>query len=319
MKGNDALDELLVSNIDALNSEDVSDKTFSEYLGNGRPLKIKNEAVNWNAVDKWTPEWFADNYSDYVVPIANGSRRNMEYSSITISNFVAQMKNDQKQMYLRQYDIFTRIPELLNDIIIPRFCPNDRLVVPFFWMGCNTIQPLHQDHHSDWDGVANLFTQVFGRKIVVLADNTQTKYLYKRSNAKTDYHLSEVDIDNPNFENYPLLKYARFLITEVEAGDTLLIPSRYWHFVKSIGSSISVSCWWRPNKIADLIVRIGLLKGNKEKVIKFVNENRGRINLGDAQELGIKNLVSMLKSMDASKKLIFLKLFDENSKRILGE
>ena len=41
-----------------------------------------------------------------------------------------------------------------------------------------------------------------------------------------------VDIDKPDFETYPALQYAKGCSTILEHGDTLFMPSGYWHHIE---------------------------------------------------------------------------------------
>jgi hypothetical protein len=45
--------------------------------------------------------------------------------------------------------------------------------------------------------------------------------------------------DNPDYEKYPLFKHAKGLVCEVNAGELLYVPSKWWHQVCEI-----VSCFF---------------------------------------------------------------------------
>jgi lysine-specific demethylase 8 len=43
---------------------------------------------------------------------------------------------------------------------------------------------------------------------------------------------------------FPRLYRRPFYDVQLDAGDALFIPKGWWHFVKSVSNSISVSYWW---------------------------------------------------------------------------
>jgi ribosomal protein L16 Arg81 hydroxylase len=78
--------------------------------------------------------------------------------------------------------------------------------------------------------------QVYGRKKVTFVPSSQLQYVYN----ETSYY-SEVDVENPNYERFPLFKKARRLEATVGPGDMLLVPVGWWHHMRALDISISVS------------------------------------------------------------------------------
>lgn len=54
----------------------------------------------------------------------------------------------------------------------------------------------------------------------------------------------QVDVENPDLEKFPKFTEAPFLSCILSPGDTLFIPAKYWHYVRSLDLSFSVSFWW---------------------------------------------------------------------------
>ena len=54
----------------------------------------------------------------------------------------------------------------------------------------------------------------------------------------------KVDIEDPDYEKYPLFETAIYKECILKAGEMLYIPKKHWHFVKSLSVSFSVSFWW---------------------------------------------------------------------------
>jgi ribosomal protein L16 Arg81 hydroxylase len=107
------------------------------------------------------------------------------------------------------------------------------------WFGPKgTISPLHQDAKH------NLLAQVVGTKYLRLFHTSLTDRLYPHSS-----HLlsttSRVDVDNPDLEQFPLFEGLEFSDCVLQEGDLLYLPPMYWHYVRSLSVSFSVSFWWQ--------------------------------------------------------------------------
>ncbi|KAF4126874.1 lysine-specific demethylase 8 [Geosmithia morbida] len=174
--------------------------------------------------------------------------------------------------YLAQHNLFRQIPRLRNDILIPDLCWAD---VPRHpggpardqppvgsprlnaWFGpARTITPLHTD------GYHNLLCQVVGTKYVRLYPPEATPTMRPRPTEQgVDMsNTSAVDLgivegwDEPgddDGDDDDALESMRSELRGVEyrecilgPGDTLLIPMGWWHYVRSLSVSFSVSFWW---------------------------------------------------------------------------
>jgi hypothetical protein len=175
-----------------------------------------------------------------------------------------------KTGYLAQHNLFQQIPTLRNDICIPDFCwvdvpphpttpsLNQPLVdVPQLnaWFGpARTITPLHTD------GYHNLLCQVVGTKYIRLYPPRATPAMRPRApeHGVDMSNTSELDVgvlegwdEKPEDINEEDLESMRRELrgTEyweciLEPGDTLVIPIGWWHYVRSLSVSFSVSFWW---------------------------------------------------------------------------
>jgi len=91
--------------------------------------------------------------------------------------------------------------------------------------------------HQDID-MSNVFlTQFSGRKRVLLFAPDQSTLLYR---LPFNVH-STVDVDNPDYETYPGLNYVRGLSTTLVHGDTLFMPSGYWHHIEYLDGGFALS------------------------------------------------------------------------------
>jgi hypothetical protein len=176
--------------------------------------------------------------------------------------------------YLAQHNLFAQIPSLRNDIAIPDYCytvpppPHHssplagthsampELDEPLLntWFGpVGTISPLHTDPYH------NILAQVVGRKYVRLYAPCESEKLYARGveDGGVDMgNTSALDIGvlagwdgtaeerQEAQERFPLFKDAEFVDCILEEGECLYIPVGWWHYVRSLSVSFSVSFWW---------------------------------------------------------------------------
>ncbi|KAI9254343.1 hypothetical protein EDC94DRAFT_618542 [Helicostylum pulchrum] len=190
---------------------------------------------------------------DRVVPVEIGSKytdSNWGQKMMRFSDFIRDhIENKEgKPAYLAQHDIFYQIPRLEKDVIVPDYCyikPNLTKLYPCgtedviknAWFGPKgTISPLHQDPYH------NLLVQVVGSKYLRLISPQQSESVYPRTGLMTN--TSEVDIDNTDHEKYPRFKQVDYIECILEQGEILYIPPKWWHYVKSLETSFSVSLWF---------------------------------------------------------------------------
>jgi [protein]-arginine 3-hydroxylase / protease len=152
-------------------------------------------------------------------------------------------------LYLAQHQLFEQIPALRKDIVIPDYCSlgwsetaesnlsaHDPTVNA--WFGPRgTVSPLHFDANH------NLLCQVVGKKYIRLYAPSTTPLLYANPESSLA-NTSMVDVENPDARQFPAFLQAPYVETILDEGQTLYIPPRWWHFVKSLSTSWSVSFWW---------------------------------------------------------------------------
>lgn len=84
-----------------------------------------------------------------------------------------------------------------------------------------------------------------GEKLIILASPNETKNLYPYDELLNN--TSQVDAENLNFEKFPLSKNVKFYQLVLKAGEMLYIPRLWWHYVRSLTPSISISFWFNAN------------------------------------------------------------------------
>ncbi|XP_077986161.1 bifunctional peptidase and arginyl-hydroxylase JMJD5-like [Glandiceps talaboti] len=223
----------------------------SAYMNTKTPVVLQGAMQHWPAMAtrRWSLDYLHQIAGWRTVPIELGARYTDEGWSqtlMTVSEFIdkyiqnAGSKNSDIG-YLAQHQLFDQIPELKKDICIPDYCclgnEDDDVDINAWFGPRGTVSPLHHDPKY------NCLAQVVGRKYVRLYSEDVSESVYPH-----DGHLlnntSQVDVENPNLEKFPLFTSATYQECILQPGDILYIPPKCWHYIRSLDVSFSVSFWW---------------------------------------------------------------------------
>jgi hypothetical protein len=189
---------------------------------------IKDLASLWPALKKWTPEYFAREYGSLQVKVYDSSfgRAGTSYMSslrkIPFREYLDLMLTSSTDLRLFAFNIFWQAPELKRDMLWPDITKGFSKKFIFMFFGCKgSVTQLHYDP----DLPHLLHTVLYGKKRVVLFPHEESKNLYKHPFNTRSY----VDVDNPDLGKFPRLKYATGYQATLQPGETLFIPSGYWH------------------------------------------------------------------------------------------
>ena len=204
------------------------------------PLLITGMAAEWPALQNWTPEYLSTRFGERSVRVYNASfgepgKNYMDsIDKMPFADFLRETLGEGKDLRMFLYNIGRQIPELLEDVRIPDLgIPLSRHFVYSFF-GCRgSVTPLHYD--IDMSHV--LYTAIRGRRRIRLFAPDQSTALHKHPFTVRSY----VDLDAPDYNAYPGLMKAEGYEVIVEAGQSLFIPSGYWHEVNYLDAGIGVS------------------------------------------------------------------------------
>ncbi|HEY7560218.1 MAG TPA: cupin-like domain-containing protein [Candidatus Binatia bacterium] len=224
--------------------ENITAAEFQKaYMAPNRPVVINDMASSWPALKKWTPEYFAREYGFLQVKIYNSSftRAGTSYMSslrkIPFREYLDVMLTSSMDLRLFAFNIFWQAPELRKDILWPDITKGFSKQFIFTFFGCKgSITPLHYDP----DLPHLLHTVLHGKKRVVLFPNEESKNLYKHPFNTRSY----VDVENPDFDNFPRLKNVTGYQAILHPGETLFMPSGYWHHMvyEQAGYAVCMRC-----------------------------------------------------------------------------
>lgn len=251
---------------------------FEKHLETTRPIVLTGELSVWPAFEhqKWNrPSYLLSKTfgGRRLVPVELGRSYTDDGFGQAIMPFGDFMRNHlmttsgEEIGYLAQHDLFSQVPDLRKDIRMPIFCftnpppptpgtplANARIIhlktpLAKIWLGpSGTISSLHTDPYH------NILCQVVGKKYVRLYSPHENSKLYPRGTTQDGIDMSntsrveaeqvEMSLEEDSEGEFPMFAEAKYVETILNEGDCLYIPVGWWHYVRSLTVSISVSFWW---------------------------------------------------------------------------
>jgi hypothetical protein len=263
--------------IDTVDTIDAVDFK-NNYLDKRRPLVIKGLTKDWAARDKWTPEYLKQVVGNKVVPLYDNSKAdpskpiNSAASQMPFDEYIDLIKSQPTELRIFFFNIFKQAPQLLDDIVLPKDLMGGFLesMPAMFFGGSNSVTFLHYDID-----LPHIFhTHFSGRKHIILFENKWKRRLYCIPNAT--YALEDYDVANPDISKFPALDGVQGIEVFLEHGDTLFMPTGYWHWMKYVdgGYSLSLRAWdASPVRKAASIYNLAV-KGGVDSMLKMAFKGR---------------------------------------------
>lgn len=256
--------------VDAISPVDFK----KQYLDPRKPVVIKNLTKDWPAREKWTTDYFKTLAGDIEVPLYDNSKAdpskpiNAATAKMKLRDYLDLIKREPTELRIFLFNFFKHVPSLKDDVIIPKDLMGGFIesMPAMFFGGSNSVTFLHYDID-----LPHIFhTHFGGRKHVILFENKWKRRLYCIPNAT--YALEDYDILNPDYEKFPALQGVQGEEVFLEHGDTLFMPTGYWHWMKYIDGSFSLSlrAWDASiSRKAQSVYNLAV-KGGVDSIIKMI-------------------------------------------------
>lgn len=218
---------------------------LNDYYSANRPVIITGMMDDWAALG-WTPDHLARAFSGRMVEVQVDRNANPQYemqadnhgTTMTFDAFIARIMKtgDSNDIYMTAKNggaNATNLRELWNGIAqIPEYLDSSNPANRgFFWIGPGgTITPTHHDLTN------NFMAQITGRKRVHLVDGLQVANLYNHIHV-----YSEVDLENVDYDRFPLMRNVEILCHDLMPGELLFLPVGWWHHVRALDFSMTVT------------------------------------------------------------------------------
>lgn len=205
------------------------DEFKEEFQRKNKPCVFTDFTKNWEALEKWNYQFFYDKYGHIEVPVfsSNYSKPGKSYMTndtvMPFAEFLEKIKSGPTDYRLFLFDLFEHAPELKNDFFFPDY-QYFWIKVPFMFFGGESAEVTM---HYDID-CANVFlTQFIGNKKVILFPPEESEKIYHHPFTVK----SLIDPKNPDYNKFPALKNVTGYETVLQHGETLFMPSCYWHYM----------------------------------------------------------------------------------------
>ena len=234
---------------------DISPSDFREqYLLRKKPLIIERLSKQWPAYQKWTWAYFQQLAGDVAVPVYNNTRAGANVlvnggdDTMRFGDYLDMISKGPSEWRIFLFNLFKHAPELRDDFEFPtQYLKGVLKSYPMLFVGgAGSIAHMHYDID-----LAHIFhTQFIGRKRILLLENNQGKYIY-RMPGTVESAASFVNWqEGLDLEHFPALEHARGYTTILEHGETLFMPSGYWHHMEYLESGYAMSLRAMPETLS---------------------------------------------------------------------
>ncbi|WNH10226.1 cupin-like domain-containing protein [Thalassobellus suaedae] len=221
----------------------LDSKTFKKDYFNKKTVLIKGLAKNWKATQHWDLDFFLNQEGDNDIELLSGNfiQGNNSYKSDSFKNFIHKLIESEKNgkafdEYLTTLNIFNYYPNLKKAVDFSLFENHTTINDITAWIGpSGTISGFHRDTGK------NMYAQIKGKKMFIICSPKFNKNIYPSKKYINGGMASEIDLNNYDKEKHPKFQNIQFETVILEPGDVLHVPSKWWHYVESLDSSISIS------------------------------------------------------------------------------
>lgn len=232
-------------------ADDISPEDFNDqFVAPAKPVILRSVARAWGAYSNWNYNLFREKAGNITVPLYNNIKSgpdtivNTADEYMKFGDYLSLIESQPTQLRIFLFNIFKHVPELCKDFNYP-----DHLLKGFlkkypmmFFGGAGSIVHLHYD--MDLSHI--LLTQFQGKKKVILFAPEESAKLYRMPFMVQSF----IDVRNPDLNRHPRLKDVQGYECDLEHGDTLFIPSGYWHYMEYTEGGYALALRAMPDSYA---------------------------------------------------------------------
>ena len=231
-----------------------------EYVSVNKPVVLTDALRDWKAVGRWTPEFFKREFGKKTIDINKVAwterAGSPQKASATVAQFVESIlesSDERPAPYLRNQNLCDLFPALMQDVSpLPKYFAPNWLPESYTLKNLQRVFREHSEMQFYFGGKGGSFPslhfdvlashaflmQIYGQKRFIIYSPDQQPYLYLQPNSRNH---SQVNVENPDLEKFPLFAKAKPTIFVLEPGELLFVPSGWWHTTKMLTPCISVS------------------------------------------------------------------------------
>ncbi|TDU43700.1 Cupin-like domain-containing protein [Gelidibacter sediminis] len=237
---------------------------IKHYFKPQKPVVIERFIEDWPAYKKWNLDYIKSVAGDKTVPLYDDRPVHHEdgfnepHAKMKMADYINLLKREPTKFRIFLWNVLKEVPQLQKDYSYPDFGLKLMKGLPMLFFGGENS---HTFMHYDID-LANIFHFHFnGKKLCILFDQNQNKYLYKIPHSLIT--REDIDFSNPDLEQWPALKKAKGYRTELNHGEVLYMPEGYWHYMKYLTPGFSMSLRAiarRPKNLGKAIYNIIIMR-----------------------------------------------------------
>ncbi|MEH2178715.1 cupin-like domain-containing protein [Nostoc sp.] len=214
------------------------DEFVREYASVGKPVIITDAMKDWKASTKWTLDFFRSECASISVGDFGVENPLMD---MTVAEYLDRTTAADCDKFLYRAWPISSFPKLYEDYKVPVYfhdwlprLPQKPLnnyfgyLLTILFIGAkDTSIGLHKDGLD----MPSWIALISGRKKIVLFTPDQEDFLYN----------GQVDVFNPDYKKFPLYVNTTPVEVNLEAGEIIFVPIRWFHHVINIENSISLA------------------------------------------------------------------------------
>jgi hypothetical protein len=218
---------------------------------------------DWSVRDDLTLERLRDRFGDRRLPVLETHGGNLvcdpdtgvSFDTVRFRDYLDRVLAGEPANGYLATPVLGWLPELAADLPVPPYCRDAPWRNLRMWVSAaDTAVPLHRDVAQ------NIFCQLVGRKRFLLYPAAATPWLYSHPFRSALTNYSRFDPERPDYARFPLSREVEPVDVVLGPGDALYLPTRWWHQVRSLDASLSMSFWWAEGLVAVAVRAAELVK-----------------------------------------------------------
>lgn len=229
-----------------------SEEFIANYLNPGKPV-ILTDFIHKDspALHKWNYNYFKQIAGDHIISLYGKEETSRDrvasapVAEMKFSEYLDLIGKEPTDLRIFLFNLLKLKPELNHDIIY-NDVTNGKIIkwLPYLFFGGEGSSTRN---HYDIDMSHVFISQYKGIKRIWLFPLDQSTNLYK---IPFSFH-SLANLKEPDYKQFPALKNIQGFEAEIKPGETLLMPSGYWHFIQYVTEGFSISVRALPTKPID--------------------------------------------------------------------